>query len=81
VKIYENLIRETHSFYGLDPSVTRGITVGAADFDDDGRLDLLVGNGAGIRALVRVLSGRDLQELTTIYPYGAFTGATYVAGP
>ncbi len=53
------------SFLAFAPSYHRGVFVGAGDVSGDGRLDVLIGAGAGSPPTVKVVDANRLNELTT----------------
>jgi hypothetical protein len=58
----------------------RGSSVALGDVTGDGRADLVVGNGPGPPAQVKVFDGRTRRLLTTLVPFGAsFRGGVSVA--
>jgi hypothetical protein len=62
-------------------SYTFGLNVVTSDLNEDGYSDIIVATNGGIRAAVRVFSGRDytLMPKYSLNPYGSFTGAIQVA--
>ena len=69
------------SFMAFPTSYTFGLNIATSDLDKDGYSDILVATNGGIRAAVRVFSGRDysLMPKYSLNPYGSFTGAIQVA--
>ena len=69
------------SFMAFDASYTFGVNIAAGDLNSDGYSDIIVGTNGGIKAAVRVFSGRDysLMPQFSSNPYGNFTGAVQVA--
>jgi hypothetical protein len=60
---------------------TGGARVAAADVNNDGVLDTIVGSGPGSPTLVRVTDGRTGAELFSVSPFeSSFTGGVFVAG-
>jgi hypothetical protein len=57
------------------------LNIATSDLDQDGYSDLLVGTNGGIKAALRVFSGKDysLMPQYSINPYGNFNGAIQVA--
>lgn len=72
--------RELSSFLAFDPRFTGGIFVAAADVNNDGFDDVVVGAGAGGGPHVKVFSGRDGQVLFSFFAYApTFAGGVNVA--
>ena len=69
------------SFMAFDASYTFGVNIATSDLNQDGYSDLIVGTNGGIRAAVRVFSGKDysLMPQYSLNPYGSFNGAVQVA--
>jgi hypothetical protein len=69
------------SFMAFPTSYTFGLNVVTSDLNEDGYSDIIVATNGGIRAAVRVFSGRDytLMPKYSLNPYGSFTGAIQVA--
>jgi hypothetical protein len=64
----------------FDPDFRGGVRVAAGDVNGDGVTDLVVGTGPGVPTLVRVLDGRNGNELYSINPFEAsFIGGVFVA--
>jgi hypothetical protein len=69
-----------HSFFAFDSTFLGGVSVSAADFDGDGRADIVTGAGAGDRPTVQVYGGKDgtlIRSFLAFYP--VFTGGVRVA--
>ena len=63
------------AFFAYEPSFTGGITVAAADVNDDGYYDIITGAGAGGGPEVRIFDGKTLNILRAFYAYDqALTG-------
>ncbi|MCA9071197.1 MAG: VCBS repeat-containing protein, partial [Planctomycetaceae bacterium] len=68
------------SFFAFGPGFSGGVNVASADVNQDGKADLIVSAGPGGGPHVRVLSGEDLTELFSIFPYSlTFSGGVQVA--
>jgi hypothetical protein len=68
------------SFFAYAPGFTGGVFVAAADFNDDGRADLVIGPGAGGGPHVRLLdalTGASRAEFLAYTP--SFSGGVHVA--
>ena len=63
-------LTELASFYGVDSSFVGGVNVAAGDYDGDGRVDLIIGEGAGGMPHVVVVSGLDFTELDNFFVPG-----------
>jgi len=62
------------------PGFTGGVRTAAADFNNDGVADLIVGTGPGIATQVRIIDGSTQKELFSVAPFeAAFTGGVYVS--
>ena len=62
------------------PGFTGGVRTAAADFNNDGVADLIVGTGPGRATQVRIIDGSTQKELFTVAPFEAsFTGGVYVS--
>lgn len=73
-------LSELASFFAFDPAFRGGVTVAAGDVNGDGLSDIVSGAGPGGGPQVRVLSGRDLSELASLWAYDpAFMGGVQVA--
>jgi glucose/arabinose dehydrogenase len=68
------------SFYAFSPFFTGGVHVAIADFNLDGRADVVAAADAGGGPHVRIFSGLDGSELASYYAYDPrFTGGVRVA--
>jgi hypothetical protein len=68
------------SFMAYDPTFTGGVNVAAADFDGDGKPDIITGAGPGGGPHVKVFRGTDLKLLASYFAYNpSFTGGVFVA--
>ncbi len=62
------------------PGFTGGVRTAAADFNNDGVADLIVGTGPGIATQVRIIDGSTQKELFSVAPFeAAFKGGVYVS--
>ena len=70
------------SFFAYDPTFLGGVRVGSADFDSDGKADVVTGPGAGGGPHVRVFkiaSNGAASELLGMMAYSpSFTGGVFV---
>ncbi len=79
VRVISGLDRSVlHDFFAFEPTFTGGVTLGAADFTNDGLADLVVGAESGTDR-VRVLRMPDRAVLTEFNAYGGFNGGVSVA--
>jgi hypothetical protein len=68
------------SFYAYDPFFIGGISVAAADFDGDGRPEIVTGAGPGGGPHVRVFRATDFAEVASFFAFDpAFTGGIFIA--
>lgn len=68
------------SFMAFGAAFTGGVNVAAADFDGDGRADIVAGAGPGGGPHVKVFRGTDLAVVQSFMAYNsAFTGGISVA--
>ncbi|MFO0803383.1 MAG: Ig-like domain-containing protein [Gemmataceae bacterium] len=68
-------------FLAGDETNRGGATVAAADFDGDGKADLVVGAVKNGQEVIQILRGYDGQSLRTIQPFGAsIEGVNVAAG-
>jgi hypothetical protein len=72
-------LRQT--FFAYDRSFRGGVRVAAADLNQDGRADLVIGPGSGQQLSILTLDGQTLARLQTDDALGAFLGGVYVGGP
>jgi hypothetical protein len=81
VKIYDAKTRkllETLSPFGK--SFRGGLSVAAGDVNGDGRADLIVGSGRGMKPTVKIFSGATSESLGSLAPFSAsFLGGASVA--
>jgi hypothetical protein len=69
------------NFFAFAPTFGNGIFVAAADLQNTGHDNIIVGAGAGGGPNMTVFSGMDGSMLSTFFPYDpAFTGGVCVAG-
>jgi len=66
-------------FLPYGAAFTGGVFVAAADFNADGKADIITGTDAGPAATVKVFESVSLTELHSFLPFGAFTGGARVA--
>ncbi len=72
--------RELASFFAFDAGFGGGVSVAAADVNDDGRADIIAGAGPGGGPEVRVFNGLDLAQLAGFFAFEAnFSGGALVA--
>jgi len=66
--------------FALGSEFSGGVRVARADFNNDGKDDLLVGNGPGVPARVRVYDGNTRALLIALRPFEeSFTGGVFVS--
>jgi ELWxxDGT repeat protein len=69
-----------YDFFAYESTFRGGVQVSAADVDGDGRADILAGSGFGGGPRVRVISGKDLSEISNFFAYeSSFRGGVNVA--
>src|SRR5581483_11561510 len=69
------------SFLAYDSRFTGGVTVAAADVNNDGFADIITGADAGAAPHVKVFSGKDGTLLKSFLAFdGTFAGGVNVAG-
>jgi hypothetical protein len=69
-----------YDFFGYESTFRGGVNVSAADFDGDGRADIVLGTGVGGGPRVRILSGRDLTPIRDVFVFNRdFRGGVNVA--
>lgn len=51
------------NFFAFDPAVASGVTVAGGDVNGDGRIDVVVGSGSGMRARALVIDGEHLDDV------------------
>lgn len=79
VKVFDGASgAEIRSFLAF-PGFSGGVRVAAGDVNGDGRPDLVVANGPGAAAHIRVFDGITNQEIGSFLPYSGFTGGVFVA--
>ena len=68
-------------YFAFDPGQRGGVRVAAADFNTDGKADVVATTGPGVPTRVRVFGAGDATNVLADYaPYGAdFTGGVFVA--
>jgi hypothetical protein len=67
-------------FFAYEDTFRGGVNVSAADFNGDGRADLVLGTGVGGGPRVRVLSGLDLSVIRDVFVYeSTFRGGVNVS--
>ncbi|MBX7105913.1 MAG: DUF4394 domain-containing protein [Gemmataceae bacterium] len=72
---------QIHSFYAFAQTFTGGVHVAAADVNNDGLADVIVGAGEGGGPHVRVFDGKTGSVIQDFFAYDAlFTGGVNVAG-
>ena len=57
------------NFFAYDSAFRDGVNVSAADLNDDGNADILIGSGTGGAPHVRVISGVDGAELRNFFAF------------
>ncbi len=66
-------------FFAFDGTQRGGVRVAAADFNKDGRADIVAATGAGVPTRVRVFDGASNAILQDFAPYETtFTGGVYI---
>lgn len=81
VGVYSGVDRSPiHTFLAYEPAFAGGVFVAAADFDGDGRADVVTGPGAGGAPNVKVFSGLDGSVLKSYFAFTpSFVGGVHVA--
>ena len=83
VKVFDGVTGQLHaSFFAYDTAFTGGVRVASGDVNGDGRVDIIVGAGAGGGPHVKVFSGHDLSLLRSFLAFDpSYTGGVHVTGP
>src|SRR5262249_53019796 len=69
------------SFFAYDAAFTGGVRVAAADFNHDGRLDIVTAPGPGTPLPARAFDGISLAVLDEFFTYGSgYPGGSFVGG-
>lgn len=69
-----------HDFFAFDSNQRGGLRVASADFNGDGKADLVATAGRGNQTRVRVFDGVTRALLSDFVPYdAAFTGGVFIA--
>ncbi|MEZ5402811.1 MAG: VCBS repeat-containing protein [Bryobacteraceae bacterium] len=80
VKVFDGVTGgEIHSFFAFEPIFAGGVSVASADWNSDGRADIVTGT-ASQSGNVRVFSGVDGSLLDSFFALPSFTGGIFVAG-
>jgi protocatechuate 3,4-dioxygenase beta subunit len=66
-------------FFAFDQAQRGGVRVAAADFNADGRADIVTTTGAGVPTIVRVFDGLSQSVISEYQPYGSFSGGAFVS--
>ncbi len=78
VRVFSPVGREVKSFYAFSNQIRKGAFVASgADFDRDGKQDIVVGEGPGSTSLVRVFRTSDYKVISEFQPYA--TAGSHVA--
>lgn len=82
VRAFSGLNRtQLHSFMAFDPGFSGGVTVGAADSNNDAQVDIIAGQGRNGDRRVRIFSGSNLAEVVAFSAFDAsFLGGIFVGG-
>ena len=68
------------SFFAFEEGFTGGVRVAAADFNRDGKAEIVVGAGVGGAGRVSIFSGAGLARVDDFYAFDSdFTGGVFVA--
>jgi len=80
VRVFSGLdLLEVASFFAYPPTFTGGVRVGAGDWNNDGRIDIITGPGPGGGPHVKIFSGATLAELAGFFAFTpAFVGGRFV---
>jgi protocatechuate 3,4-dioxygenase beta subunit len=71
---------ELMNFFAFDSNQRGGVRVAAADFNNDGRADIVATTGVGVATRVRVINAATMATLADFAPYEAgYTGGVFVA--
>ncbi len=67
-------------FFGYEDTFRGGVNVSAADFNGDGKADIVLGTGVGGGPRVRILSGADYSTIRDVFVYeSTFRGGVNVS--
>lgn len=84
VEVFSGTGKLLQSFLAFTPSTTtttNGVRVGCADFNGDGRADLLTGAGSGDAPILECRDAMKLTQLERSFAFDpSFLGGIYVAG-
>jgi hypothetical protein len=68
------------NFFAFDANQRGGVRIAAADFNSDGKADIVATTGVGVTTRVRVINSATLSTIADFAPYEAqYTGGVYVA--
>jgi len=80
VRVFDGVtLSIVRDFLPYGAGFTGGVFVAAADFNADGKADIITGTDSGVAANVKVFDSVSLGVLHNFLPFGAFTGGARVA--
>lgn len=81
VKVFDGRTGEVlQSYFAYDTSFTGGVSITTADFNNDGRSEIVTAPGGGIEAEVRVFSELSSVPMTSFLAYEtSFTGGVHLS--
>jgi hypothetical protein len=80
VRVFDGVtLSIVRDFLPYGAGFTGGVFVAAADFNGDGKADIITGTDSGVAANVKVFDSVSLAVLHNFLPFGAFTGGARVA--
>jgi hypothetical protein len=80
VRVFDGVtLAIVRDFLPYGAGFTGGVFVAAADFNADGKADIITGTDTGVAANVKVFDSVSLAVLHNFLPFGAFTGGARVA--